>query len=347
MEINRIYLGDCLSGLKKMKANSVDCCITSPPYFGLRDYGHADQLGLEKTVEEYIQKIVEIFQEVHRVLKTNGTLWLNLGDSYIGTTTGSGSQKSSRLQGGKSTQINAGKRPDKKPGNGLKNKDLIGIPWMAAFALRGAGWFLRQDIIWHKLNPMPESVVDRCTKAHEYIFLMSKSGKYYYDQAAIMQPLAASTLSDGRFTNPDYMPPRPDRGYAGGPPQAGGGHLKRKSGNKRRKTGAERGCPEIMAVTRVPACPWEGNTANKRSVWTVSGQPFVGAHFATFPPALIVDCIKAGCPENGTVLDPFMGAGTTAVVARKLNRNFIGFELNPDYIKIAEKRLRAELGLFV
>lgn len=357
--INKIFNSDCLSGLSILPDNSIDCCITSPPYFGLRDYGTSDQIGLEATPELFINSLVSVFTEVKRVLKPEGTLWLNLGDSYAGNGGQYGTAKST-LSGTKQgeSQYGAHLRFIKK-GYGLKSKDLIGIPWMAAFALRSAGWYLRQDIIWHKPNPMPESVTDRCTKSHEYIFLLSKSAKYYYDHNSIMQDVAASSI--GRLqqdienqTGSSRVPGKTngnmkaswngssfDRGKTGVIKETRGG---RKSGNIERKD--RPGVPEGTGKNQKGSVPWEGMKANKRSVWTVTTKPFKEAHFATFPEDLIVDCIKAGCPDGGIVLDPFMGAGTTALVARKLNRNFIGYELNPDYIKIAEERLKNNLGLF-
>lgn len=302
--MNTIKNIDCISGMKDLPDNSIDCCVTSPPYFGLRDYGHEGQIGLEETPEQYVAKMVEVFEQVRRVLKPEGTLWLNLGDSYARE--GGDSRLKGRHWDGRENNPSTGSNRYAKDFN-LKPKDLIGIPWMVAFALRSAGWYLRQDIIWHKPNPMPESVTDRCTKAHEYIFLMSKSQRYYYDQEAINE--SASTIN-------------------GKPCQFGASN---QSGTLRNDEG------------RV----FEDNgVRNKRSVWTVTTKPFKEAHFATFPEDLIVDCIKAGCPEGGTVLDPFGGAGTTAVVARKLNRNYLLYELNPEYIKIAEKRIFNSLGLF-
>jgi len=305
MELNKIILGDCLDGLKGLPYNSVDCCVTSPPYFGLRDYGHADQLGLEETPDEYVSNMVKVFGEVKRVLKKEGTLWLNIGDSYYGSGKGGGGLNNND-KGTKISSLNQ----NRKAVQGLKAKDLIGIPWMLAFALRADGWYLRQDIIWAKPNPMPESVTDRCTKSHEYIFMLSKSAKYFYDAESIK---TAMTGSD---------------------------HDKRmRVSIKRFPTDMINGIRCANDVIR--------EMANKRSVWTVNPRPYSEAHFATFPERLIVDCIKAGCPENGLVLDHFMGSGTTALVARKLNRNFIGFELNPEYIEIAEKRLKKELGMFL
>lgn len=313
MKTNSIYQGDCLEVLKTLDDESVNCCVTSPPYYGLRDYGNAGQIGLEETPELYVTKMVEVFTEVKRVLKKDGTLWLNLGDSYWG-----GGWKGSKTDvTGSKQATNAGSlcgKDLKKDGKHdfIKTKDLIGIPWMIAFALRSAGWYLRQDIIWHKPNPMPESVTDRCTKAHEYIFLFSKSQKYYYDAEAIKQG-----LSDPLRTN-------------------------WQSGSRINGINQDRNDNDFSDRSKDKTY----ESANKRSVWTVSVKPFLGSHFATFPEDLIVDCIKAGCPEGGIVLDPFMGAGTTAFVSIKLFRNFLGIELNDKYIKIAEKRLAKNLGIF-
>jgi DNA modification methylase len=309
--MNKIINSDCIEGMKQLPGNSVDCCVTSPPYFGLRDYGHEGQIGLEETPEMFVDKMVEVFEQVKRVLKPEGTLWLNLGDSYAANR---GYQVGNTVHGNLGKEDERFKGVGSKVPTGMKPKDLIGIPWMVAFALRSAGWYLRQDIIWAKPNPMPESVTDRCTKAHEYIFLLSKSSKYYYDAEAIKtESERAGEKSYHNWNNPKYKAIV---------------HERWKDQFDGRQWGGE-------------------GVANKRSVWTVTTKPFSEAHFATFPEDLIVDCIKAGCPENGTVLDPFMGAGTTALVARKLNRNYIGFELNAEYIKIAEKRLRSELGMFL
>ncbi len=336
MDINKIYQGNCIEVLKTFPDKSIDCCITSPPYYGLRDYGSGEQIGLEETPELYIEKLVQVFREVKRVLKDNATLWLNLGDSYWGGKGQSGSrgaefQEQRNLSGesiNKDYQTLGGAkqtRPTDGKHDVIKPKDLTGIPWMAAFALRADGWYLRQDIIWHKPNPMPESVTDRCTKSHEYIFLLSKSSKYYYDQEAIKEPMADSTLNDARMLDAEYKNRRVDRGYPG-QPSNGSGMIKPKACSSEQSPDGKR---------------------NKRSVWTVTTKPYADAHFATFPETLITDCIKAGCPEQGIVLDPFMGAGTTALVARKLNRNFVGIELNPEYITIAERRLQKHLGLFI
>lgn len=340
MELNKIYNENCLTGLKKLPDNSIDCCVTSPPYFGLRDYGNTEQIGLEETPEQFIAKLTEVFNEVLRVLKPQGTLWLNLGDTYAaywGQKYGQGQSLSGDRENNgsappskKSPNFSKSKRDVDRygggnvpAGNGIKPKDLFGIPWMAAFALRSAGWFLRQDIIWHKPNPMPESVTDRCTKSHEYLFLLSKSPKYYYDQVAIMQDVALSTVNrvnqDIESQQGSFVPGKTnglikakvswngstfDNGKTGEMRETRGG---RKSGNKERKPGSERGCPENTGSNVCASVPWEGMKANKRSVWTVTTKPFKEAHFATFPEDLIVDCIKAGCPENGIVLDPFMG----------------------------------------
>lgn len=310
MDINVIYNDECLSGLKKLPDNCINCCITSPPYYGLRDYGSDNQIGLEATPEEYIEKLVNVFREVRRVLTDDGTLWVNIGDSYAGSMKGAAQfpdnaknykQGTNRGTLGKATLV--------KQCTNCKPKDLIGIPWMLAFSLRNDGWFLRQDIIWSKPSVMPESVQDRCTKAHEYIFLLSKSRTYYFDNESIKEPSVTfnTTVRNRELSKINNTPGRS-------------------------KT---HGLTNNDYVMR-----------NKRSVWTVPTQPFRGGHFAVFPEKLIVDCIKAGCPETGIVLDPFMGAGTTALVSRKLNRNYIGFELNPQYIAIANNRLRNELGIF-
>ena len=325
--INKIIEGDCLKSLREMPDKSVNCCITSPPYYGLRDYGNEGQIGLEETPEQFVEQLVQVFREVKRILKDDGTLWLNLGDSYantpVGSFNGGGFKDKSAQTGGRDMSgVETSGKMNKLKASGLKPKDLIGIPWIVAFALRADGWYLRQDIIWHKPNPMPESVTDRCTKAHEYIFLLSKSKQYYYDADAIK----VKALYDGRK---DTM---------------------MKGSEKYKNLITPNSKPNSFAMNGHER--WQKNeegemVANKRSVWTVNTKPYSGAHFATFPEELITDCIKAGCPENGIVLDPFGGAGTTAVVARKLNRNYLLCELNPDYIKIAENRLKQELGLFI
>ena len=323
-EKNKIYQGDALEVLKTLPDEIVNCCVTSPPYYGLRDYGVDGQIGLEETPEQYVERLVEVFREVRRVLKKDGTLWLNLGDSYFGSGGASG-QSPDHLNFGKTrtdrSYASEGITRNLKSSY-LKPKDIIGIPWMVAFALRKDGWYLRQDIIWSKPNPMPESVKDRCTKAHEYIFLLSKSQRYYYNQEAIKEKAAYDGRKDTLMK----------------------GSLKYKNGVM------PDGQPNSFAVNGHERWNKDENgeyVANKRSVWEVNTKPCSDAHFAVFPQQLIDPCIKAGCPEDGTVLDPFIGSGTTGIVARKQDKNFIGIELNPEYIKIAEKRLYKELGMFL
>lgn len=329
---NTIICGDCIESMRTMESSSANCCVTSPPYFGLRDYGCTGQIGLESTPEIYIAKMVEVFQEVKRVLKNDGTLWLNIGDSYAGSGKGQGPDgandpKVNKTKGMKVETMTA-------QSIGCKAKDLIGIPWMLAFALRADGWYLRQDIIWHKPNPMPESVTDRCTKSHEYIFLLSKSAKYYYDAMAIKE----ASVDEFWTTRMD----RTNDGQKYNPTEKINGIRARKRSTNfstyDRDNNRQRGGSEYII---------EDGTRNKRSVWSVNTKPYSGAHFATFPEKLIEPMIKAGCPDGGVVLDPFMGAGTTAMVAKKLGRNYVGCELNPEYIQIAEKRLQGTLGLFV
>jgi DNA modification methylase len=293
-----ILCGDCIEVMSGMDAKSVNTCVTSPPYFGLRDYGCDGQIGLESTVDEYVAKMVEVFSEVRRVLRDDGTLWLNLGDSYASNPASGGPGK--QWEG--SNQRTPMDRTYTRP-TGLKPKDLIGIPWRVAFALQADGWWLRQDIIWHKPNPMPESVTDRCTKAHEYLFLLSKSARYYYDADAIAE--ASKYPHDDRKS-------------------------RSAEGHKRLVGGRVSGIQEGSATYP---------TRNKRSVWTVTTKTYKGAHFATFPPDLIEPCILAGCPDGGTVLDPFLGSGTTIMVAEKNGRIGVGIELNEEYIKIAENRV--------
>lgn len=308
MNINTIHNIDCLTGLKQMDSDSIHCCVTSPPYYGLRDYGNPEQIGLEKTPEEYVSKIVEVFREVKRVLKDDGTLWLNIGDSYSGSGKGRMGDGTSNATGKQATSIGTTEGILIKTQVSMPPKNLIGIPWMVAFALRADGWYLRQDIIWSKPNPMPESVTDRCTKSHEYIFLLSKSSNYYYDAAAIKEDsvCAAEQRESKKQGNFDGM--------------------------RHKFKDIKHLSESFMAVTE---------KRNKRDVWTVASQPFHYSHFATFPPKLIEPCILAGCPEGGIVLDPFMGSGTTGMVAKAHNRNYIGFEINGEYIEIAQNhRLR-------
>jgi DNA modification methylase len=337
-----IKQGDCLDVLKTLPSESVNCCITSPPYYGLRDYGTAiyeggnidcehsisgwsdnlkpdcdrperdgtkrqfclkcgakridDQIGLEESPEIYVEKMVAVFREVKRILRDDGTVWLNLGDSYCGSG-GAGNQFG---------QLDSGLKKYKQAGTpkeiGLKPKDLIGIPWRVAFALQADGWYLRQDIIWHKPNPMPESVTDRCTKAHEYLFLLSKSERYYFDNEAIKEPSV-------KFENEGRRPRTQPNGLRADEAKSEGGFQ------------------------------FQGRQRNRRSVWTVATKPYSGAHFATFPKELIEPCVLAGCPKDGTILDPFGGSGTTAEVAIENGRNALLIELNPEYIELAKTRI--------
>ena len=323
--INRIITGDSLTVLRTIPDESVNCCVTSPPYFGLRDYGVKGQLGLESTPEAYVHKLVEVFREVHRVLRKDGTLWLNLGDSYASPgkdRTEKQATAKSTLRGGSRNQISILKQQNKITA-GLKPKDLIGIPWRVAFALQADGWYLRQDIIWAKPNPTPESVTDRCTKSHEYIFMLAKSKKYYYNNEAIKEPgIYMDTTRDAkpqdrRIVYKDYD---------------GKNHDKQRDHGRRHCGFNDR----WDAMTKFEQC---GAMRNKRDVWTVSTKSFSEAHFAVFPEDLIFPCILAGCPDDGVVLDPFFGAGTTGVVCKKLNRKYIGIELNPKYVEMAERRI--------
>ena len=301
----KILQGDCLQTLKKGKENCIQCCVTSPPYYGLRDYGHDGQIGLEETPDAYVTKLVTVFREVRRLLCDDGTLWLNLGDSYAAGGNGGGGKNDTNLG-----SLTVGR---KVAPAGYKPKDLIGIPWRVAFALQADGWYLRQDIIWHKPNPMPESVRDRCTKAHEYIFLLSKSSRYYFDADAIKE-LSTS-----------YKPNETQRAST----------PKNIIGNM-----SERGVTcTTEGLNMKSQAEKTKEFRNRRSVWTVSTKPFKGAHFATFPTTLVEPCILAGCPKGGTVLDPFGGSGTTACVAIQNARNAILCEINPEYIKIAENRI--------
>ncbi|WP_152051767.1 DNA-methyltransferase [Tautonia marina] len=332
-----ILTGCCLSLLATLPDQSVHTCVTSPPYWGLRDYGITGQFGLEQTPAEFIQHMVRVFRDVRRVLRDNGTLWLNIGDSYAGHSGGNQGKN-----GWRSDRTFTARVADKF-GSGLKPKDLVGIPWRLAFALQDDGWFLRSDIIWSKPNPMPESVTDRPTKSHEYLFLLTKSERYYYDREAIAEPCrwnpGDTKMPDGWDTGPGAH----GRYHRAGREQ--GVRIKR-SGNKERKSGSARGCPEGTGANVCGSVPWEGTTRNKRSVWTVATKPFSDAHFATYPPELIEPCVLAGSPIGGTVLDPFFGAGTTGLVADRHGRHCIGIELNPDYVQIAERRLRKDAGMF-
>lgn len=520
LHLDTFYIGDVLKVLKIIPDKSVRCCMSSIPYWGLRDYGTAAwiggdescdhlrinsgssietalkkstlqggklnqevaytakklnkdvcgkcgairvdfQIGLEKNPEEYIKKIVSVYREVYRILKDDGTNWLNIGDSYFGGGGSSGHTEETLNMGRKTKSygaVDSGNRNKKHPI--IKPKDMVGIPFMLALALRADGWFLRQDIIWKKTSCMPESVTDRCTKSHEHIFLLTKNKKYYFDAIAIRTALANSTLNDSRWFDENYIPPTPDRNYPGNASR-GNGVLKRKSGNFERKDRPS--APEDTGKHQKGSVPWEGETANRRDVWTIDEElpvwkwlfenapasvidplwkkfiddtqnvpdvwditpaTFRDSHFATFPTKIPELCIKAGTSEHGqcskcgksyvritekelkptakaspgtvvddrdesaddndqasnrvksgqmpgfyndykttgwkatcacqnaevipdVVLDPFMGAGTTALVAKKLNRNFVGIEINPKYVKeISVPRLQKSLGMF-
>ncbi len=369
-----IIEGDSLESLKSIPDGSIDCCITSPPYYGLRDYGtgkwiggdpkcphrrlskysektitgHAQaelagnvgdaiyktvcplcgavrvdkQIGLEETPSEYIDKLVNVFREVKRVLKEDGTLWVNIGDSYASTNSNNRNFIDEGGRGGNNPKIATRTLPD-----GIKSKDLIGIPWMLAFALRNDGWYLRQDLIWHKPNPMPESVSDRCTKSHEYIFLLSKNSSYYFDSEAIEEPANYDGRSDtllkgsNKYSDGSYMPNQNGQSFASGVHE----RWKFKQFDNGEKDA-------VYAVR------------HKRDVWTVSTKPYKGAHFATYPEELIEPMVLAGCPVNGVILDPFSGSGTTGVVALRNDRKYIGLELNKEYVDLSIKRIEESLG---
>ena len=320
--VNTIHNENAFETVSKMDDKSINCVVTSPPYYGLRDYGHDDQIGLEETPQEYVEKLVSLFRDIRRVLTDDGTVWLNLGDSYAtqhehGTTDAKKGWKSGKL-GGERQRHHA-----RANGCGLPSKNLIGIPWRVAFALQADGWYLRQDIIWHKPNPMPESVTDRCTKSHEYIFLLTKSARYYFDQDAIKEvSITQESRPAGVVRDREY-------GYdskTNNNPEAYRIAKHKPKGSFNGKHGDE----TFRHVSE---------TRNKRSVWTVNTKPYKEAHFAVYPQELIIPCIQAGCPKGGVVYDPFMGSGTTAVVAHRLKRNWIGSELNAEYCDIANKRL--------
>ena len=298
----QILTGDVLEQLATLPDESVQCCVTSPPYWGLRDYGHEGQIGQERTPELYVEKMVQVFREVRRVLKSDGVLWLNLGDSFYNYRPGyeAQSRQSFAKSDGAVVSVSA-KRGEKLAG--LKEKDLIGIPWRVAFAMQADGWWLRQDIIWSKPNPMPESVQDRCTKAHEYIFLLTKSARYYYDNDAVRQPHTRDWQTEGWAQEGKRDDLKPVSS------------LKSKHGGDK-----------TLAECYNPA------GANRKSVWNITTKGFSGAHFATFPPEIPEICIKAGSKEGDTILDPFAGSGTTLEVALRLGRNAIGIELNPKYV---------------
>ena len=299
----RILCGSAAKRLVELPDASIDCCVTSPPYWGLRDYGVEGQLGLEPTPAEYVERLVEVFREVRRVLKDDGTLWLNLGDSYV-----CGSQGSQGGTGQRAVRTFTATRVMRKDDiDGLAPKNLVGIPWRVAFALQADGWYLRSDIIWAKPNPMPESVTDRPTKAHEYLFLLSKSERYYYDAGSIAEQASSFGLNGGGYEPPGQTPHATSRG--------------------------------VVAVDAP-------TTRNKRSVWTIPTEPFPGAHFAVMPTALVKPCVLAGCRPGGTVLDPFTGSGTVCRVSVDNNCQFVGTELKPDYVRMAAARMAQDAFAF-
>jgi DNA modification methylase len=379
----QIIIGDVREEIKLLPSNSVHCVVTSPPYWGLRDYGVDGQIGLEETPQQFVDEMVTLFREVHRVLRDDGTLWFNMGDSYAGSGRGGNiSPDTSTLEGSQASQLaskikrtrgsaevgstardaavtNLGRRATRgsqlppgyhadafdagaigrawvPPPFGLKQKDLVGMPWRCAFALQADGWYLRQDIIWHKPNPMPESIGDRCTKAHEYLFLFSKSARYHYD---------AEAIAEGASANTHARVAKIPAGWETGPGTHGSFHRDGRAPGVSPKSAGEdtniRAKGSFHASTTGVV-----EKRNKRSVWTVPTSPFSEAHFATFPPALIEPCILAGCPTGGVVLDPFGGAGTTGLVADRLQRNAILIELNPAYAAMARRRIDGDSPLF-
>ena len=310
--MNKVLYGDAEAMLKTLPDGYVNCCITSPPYYGLRDYGVAEQIGLEDSPEQYIDRLVRVFREVHRVMKDTGTLWIVIADSYAGSGKGAAEYPDNAQkykQGTNKGMMGAASTAHlPKRFEGIKPKDLIGIPWMLAFVLRADGWYLRQDIIWHKPNPMPESVRDRCTKAHEYVFLLSKSPKYFFDYEAMQED--SDSKWEKRYQHPFY-------------------------------NGKEQDCVRPRTGHNTAGMKTYSGKRNKRDVWKIAAKGFKGAHFATFPEEIVLPCLLAGCPAGGTVLDPFLGSGTTLAVAAKHGRNGIGIELNEDYKPIIEGRIGA------
>lgn len=323
--MNKIICGDALESLRELPAESVQMCVTSPPYYGLRDYNCDGQIGLEQTPAEYIERLVGVFREVWRVLMPDATLWLNIADSYAGS--GKGAMKESRLRQIKNKQSYkfsadnpAAKLP--KTWKGVKPKDMIGIPWALAFALRDDGWYLRSDIIWHKPNPLPESCKDRPTRSYEHLFLLSKSYHYYYDHEAIKEPVAEDTHARMRRAISN------DHKYATGAP-----------GQTPQTFNRPRESRDGVEITFA-------DTRNKRDVWSIATKSYRGAHFATYPVELVLPCILAGCPEGGTVLDPFFGSGTTGEAAAMLGRHFIGIDLNSEFCQLAQNRLEGHAPVY-
>lgn len=324
---NKILNMDCREGIKLLENESIDCCITSPPYWGLRDYGVDGQIGLEVSLNAYLECLVQLFREIKRVLKPGGTVWLNLGDSYVGTGGDRNSDPSSSIFAAQEQHNPTGRYQKQKAlkAMNLKPKNLIGIPWRVAFALQDDGWYLRQDNIWHKPNCMPEAVKDRTTRAHEYIFLLSKEKNYYYDHEIIKEDCV----------NGDASSPRGSKGVLGNQHK---GNRKTFRGSGKYTQG------QSYDNTSIVKSKSQGNESikilkrNKRSVWTVATAQHKDAHFATFPEKLIEPCVLAGCPEGGLIIDPFMGSGTVGKVALENRRNFIGYEINSSYCEIAKRR---------
>ena len=354
----KILQGDNRQVLKTLPDKSVHCCVTSPPYWGLRDYGCSNQIGLEPTLDAYIENMRTVGRELWRVLRDDGTLWLNLGDCYA-------SQGGERTYGSHDGATGRAGQPGPRiSAAGLKPKDLVGLPWRVAFALQADGWYLRSDIIWHKPNPMPESVTDRCTKSHEYIFLLSKSARYYYDAAAIAEPVMETSLVraesgvtfggnnlclDTRLQSGKEWIPKAEGANSRMNRSRDPQHEHEYNGKNRSEDSQSPGRRMLknLAANRDAGNgdTFNGVTRNKRSVWTVPTAGYSGAHFATYPPALIRPCILAGCPMQGTVLDPFGGSGTVGEVAEEEGRNSILIELNPKYVELAERRT-SQKGLF-
>mgnify|MGYP003137194805 CR=1 FL=1 len=307
----QVMEGDALETLAGLGAGSVQCCVTSPPYWGLRDYGHPGQLGLEPTPGEYVARMVAVFAEVRRVLRDAGTLWLNLGDSYQ-------PDHIQRARPNQGLNKRNARTHERRSAPGLRPKNLVGVPWRVAFALQEDGWYLRSDIIWEKPNPMPENVPDRPTRAHEYLFLLTKKARYYYDADAISRPIAEKTAKRYEY---EFGGPKNSALEAGG---------------------AKLTAPGTRRMGR-----WDTpETRRARSVWTIATQPYSGAHFAVMPPALIEPCIKAGTKPGDLVLDPFSGAGTVGMVARRLQRSYVGIELNPEYADMSRRRIDGDAPLF-
>jgi DNA modification methylase len=344
-----LHTGDAVEVLRTLPSESVQTCITSPPYWGLRDYGVDGQIGLEASLAEYFGKLLAVFAEVRRVLRPDGTLWVNMGDCYV-TKANTGTGWNSTING-QATQIEAGKaarqrRRTKVATGGLKQKDLVGQPWRLAFALQDAGWYLRRDIIWHKPSPMPEACTDRPTTAHEYLFLLAKNERYHYDARAVMEPVTGGAHARGHGVNPKavggwdagqqtdhsaiaFAKPDADaaRAFTARRTQAVDREAKQPAARPRQNASFSAAVSQLVTMR------------NRRSVWKVASVPFKGAHFATFPPKLVEPCVLAGCPVGGLVLDPFAGSGTTGVVAVQHGRSFVGIELNPDYAEMARKRI--------